>query len=75
MSVGNFATRRRLAPLFGGLESYATHGVAVGVEMRAWLEREAWTAGQYLGEFTLSLVIHNVRRLAHLAETILVAIL
>lgn len=40
-----------------------------------WLEQRAWTVARYLGEFTLALVMHNMRRLALLAEDILHAVL
>lgn len=40
-----------------------------------WLERNAWTAARYLGEFTLALLRHELRRVADLAETVLAAIL
>lgn len=41
----------------------------------AWLERNAWVAGRYLGEFTLALLARNPRRIARLAETIVTAVL
>ena len=40
-----------------------------------WLEHYAWTAAQFLGEFTLALVLRNIRRLALLVETIVAAII
>jgi hypothetical protein len=40
-----------------------------------WLETWAWTAAQYLGEFTLALVVRNLRRLMILVETIVSAVL
>jgi hypothetical protein len=40
-----------------------------------YLERFAWTAAQYLGEFALALVMRNLRRFLHLAEEILAAVL
>lgn len=39
------------------------------------LEAEAWTVGEKLGSFFLSLVIHNVKRFALLLEDIITAIL
>lgn len=40
-----------------------------------WLEARAWTVGKYLGDFALSLVAHNVKRLALLVEDIVKAVL
>ena len=40
-----------------------------------WLEHYAWTAAQYLGEFTLALILRNLRRLALLVETIVTAVI
>lgn len=40
-----------------------------------WLEARAWTAGRYLGNFLLAMIVHNVRRLAHLVEEIVAAVL
>lgn len=39
------------------------------------LERYAWTAGKYLGRFTLALLTRNVRHVAALAEEIITAVL
>jgi hypothetical protein len=41
----------------------------------AKLEREAWTVGALLGRFFLSLIIHNLKRVALLIEDILDAVL
>jgi hypothetical protein len=41
----------------------------------AWAEREAYTLARHLGEFGLHYVRHNVRRLAHLAEAVIAAVL
>lgn len=41
----------------------------------AKLEREAWIIGSLLGKFFLSLIIHNLKRLALLIEDILNAVL
>lgn len=40
-----------------------------------WLERRAWTAAKYLGEFALALILRNVHRIALLVEDILAAVL
>lgn len=40
-----------------------------------WLEQRAWDTGRYLGEFLTSLILHNMRRVAHLLEAILAAVL
>lgn len=40
-----------------------------------WLEARAWATGRYLGEFLTSLILHNMRRVAHLLEAILAAVL
>jgi hypothetical protein len=41
----------------------------------AALEREAWTAGQYLGEFGLALFTRNLRRFLHVLEHVFTAVL
>lgn len=41
----------------------------------AKLEREAWNVGALLGKFFLSLIVHNLRRVALLIEDILNAVL
>jgi len=41
----------------------------------AKLEADAWNAGQLLGRFLLSLVLHNVKRFALLIEDIVMAVL
>jgi hypothetical protein len=41
----------------------------------AKLEREAWNVGALLGKFFLSLILHNVKRLALLIEDIINAVL
>ena len=40
-----------------------------------WLEQEAWTVAQYLGEFALALVLRELKRFLLLAEAIVAAIL
>lgn len=40
-----------------------------------WLEQEAWTAAQYLGEFILALLVRNLRRVLLVLETVVAAIL
>jgi hypothetical protein len=40
-----------------------------------WLEQRAWSTGQYLGEFALSLLMHNARRFIHALEVIVAAVL
>jgi hypothetical protein len=47
----------------------------LGWYLLAWLERQAWTAARYLGEFVAALITKNARRVAELAETILAAVL
>lgn len=39
------------------------------------LERQAWSVGERLGKFFLSLILHNIKRFALLVEDILDAIL
>ncbi|HEY6278453.1 MAG TPA: hypothetical protein VIX86_19230 [Streptosporangiaceae bacterium] len=38
------------------------------------IERQAWTVAARLGTFTLALAVHNIRRLAQLAEDIIAAV-
>lgn len=40
-----------------------------------WLEHEAWTVAQYLGEFVLALLVRNLRRVLSVLETVVAAIL
>lgn len=40
-----------------------------------WLEQRAWSTAQYLGEFALALLMHNARRVLHLLEVIVAAVL
>lgn len=58
---------------------WVTHPAALAA-MLLWhlvaaLERNAFAAAQHLAEFALHLVLHNLRRLLHLAEAVLVAVL
>jgi hypothetical protein len=48
---------------------------ALGWHLVRWLEDNAWTAADYLGQFALALILRNVRRIAHLAEHVITAIL
>jgi hypothetical protein len=58
---------------------YATHPDALASillwHIIKYLEKYAWTAARYLGQFALALVLHNARRLAALIEEILTAVL
>lgn len=40
-----------------------------------WLEYYAWPAAQFLGEFTLALILKNLRQVALMIETIITAII
>lgn len=58
---------------------WVTHPEALAA-MLLWhlvaaLERNAFAAAQYLGEFALHLVLRSLRRLLHLAEAVLAAVL
>jgi hypothetical protein len=40
-----------------------------------WAEVRAWTAGRYLGNFVLAVIVHQLRRVLWLAEHVLAAVL
>lgn len=58
---------------------WVTHPAALaeqlGLYLVAWLEREAWTIAPYLGKFLLALLVHNIPRVAKLAEDVIAAVL
>lgn len=61
--------------LVGWIEHPSTLVDLLWDDILSKLEKEAWTAGEKLGKFFLSLILHNLKRFATLLEDILDAVL